>query len=96
MVLAVDYLTSSAMLQAATSKTTLDLVETFLDSPNIELFSKGQCFFKEGSGPSPDAKPNPDSYLKEGVSEAGSIGGEGLGDGKSSFDTGDTSVMRCT
>jgi ectoine hydroxylase-related dioxygenase (phytanoyl-CoA dioxygenase family) len=54
-VLGLDYLNSSALFDAATDTTTLDLAEHLLDDPNIELFSKGQCFYKEGSPPPPAA-----------------------------------------
>ena len=49
MVLGLDYLNSSALFAAATDTKTLDLVQCFLKDENIELFSKGQCFYKEGS-----------------------------------------------
>ena len=48
MVLALDYFSDASMLQAATDERTLDIVEALLGSPNIELFGKGQCFYKEG------------------------------------------------
>ena len=48
MVLGLDYFNSSALFEAATASHTLDLVEHFLGSGDIELFGKGQCFYKEG------------------------------------------------
>jgi len=48
MVLGLDYFNSSALFDAATDERTLDMVQCFLEDDNIELFSKGQCFFKEG------------------------------------------------
>lgn len=48
MVLGLDYFTAASMLKAATDETTLDIVQVLLGSPDIELFGKGQCFFKEG------------------------------------------------
>ena len=56
MVLGLDYLMSAAMFAAATDRATLDLVEALLDSPSgVELFSKGQCFYKEGVAHATDA-----------------------------------------
>lgn len=45
MVLGLDYLNSAAMLRAALDSKCLDLVAGIL-GPNIELFGKGQMFFK--------------------------------------------------
>ena len=56
MVLGLDYLMSAAMFAAATDRATLDLVEALLDLPSgVELFSKGQCFYKEGVAHATDA-----------------------------------------
>lgn len=49
MILGLDYFNSSALFDAATDSKTLDLVQLFLNDENIELFSKGQTFYKEGS-----------------------------------------------
>ena len=54
MVLGLDYFNSSALFDAATDDRTLDIVECLLEDENIELFSKGQCFFKEGQEPRGD------------------------------------------
>ena len=59
MVLGLDYLNSSALFDAATDNRTLDLVQLFLDDENIELFSKGQCFYKEGSPADAQRASNP-------------------------------------
>ena len=48
MVLAVDYYSDAAMLAAAIEPRTLDLIEEISGWNQIELFSKGQCFYKEG------------------------------------------------
>ena len=48
MVLALDYFQDAVMLQAATSERTLDVLEEMTDWQSIELFGKGQCFYKEG------------------------------------------------
>lgn len=56
MVLGLDYFISAAMFHAATDSTTLDLIEAITDSPaGIELFGKGQCFYKEGVSKASDA-----------------------------------------
>lgn len=56
MVLGLDYFVSAAMFHAATDSTTLDLIEAITDSPaGIELFGKGQCFYKEGVSKASDA-----------------------------------------
>ncbi len=56
MVLGLDYYVSSAMFRAATDAATLDIVEALLDAPpGIELFGKGQCFYKEGVPAATDA-----------------------------------------
>jgi len=49
MVLGLDYFNSNAMLHCAMDSLTLDIVEAIL-GPNIEIFGKGQCFYKEGNG----------------------------------------------
>mmetsp|Transcript_55058 Transcript_55058/g.141752 ORF Transcript_55058/g.141752 Transcript_55058/m.141752 type:complete len:383 (-) Transcript_55058:64-1212(-) len=48
MVLALDYFSEASMLAAATDARALDLLERFTGWRNIELFGKGQCFYKEG------------------------------------------------
>ena len=48
MVLGLDYFNSNAMLHCAMDKLTLDIVEAIL-GPNIEIYGKGQCFYKEGN-----------------------------------------------
>ena len=53
MILGMDYYTSAAMFRAATNPLTLDLCEAILDPEGrkgIELFGKGQMFFKEPLG----------------------------------------------
>lgn len=48
MVLALDYFQDATMLAAALDPRTLDLLEDMTAWRNIELFGKGQCFYKEG------------------------------------------------
>jgi len=48
MVLGLDYYTDASMLASATDPSTLDLITEALGWQSIELFSKGQVFFKEG------------------------------------------------
>jgi len=48
MVLGLDYYTAASMLTAATHPPTIDVVQALLGADEIELFGKGQCFFKEG------------------------------------------------
>lgn len=47
MVLALDYHSDACMLSAATDPRVLDVLEEALGWKNIELFGKGQCFYKE-------------------------------------------------
>ena len=48
MVLGLDYFTAASMLRAATYEPTIDVVQALLGADSIELFGKGQCFYKEG------------------------------------------------
>lgn len=48
MVLALDYHSDAAMLQAATDAALLDVLAAATGWDNIELFGKGQTFYKEG------------------------------------------------
>lgn len=69
MVLALDYYSSSALVQTAMDDTALDIVCGIL-GPNIELFGKGQCFYKEPAGGNPKLLHQDSAYFefkKEGV-----------------------------
>lgn len=69
MVLGLDYYSSSALVQAATDDACLDIVSGIL-GPNIELFGKGQCFYKEPAGGNPKLLHQDSAYFefkKEGV-----------------------------
>ena len=69
MVLGLDYMTSAAMTRAALDKRCLDIIEGIL-GPNIELFGKGQCFFKEPAGGNPKYLHQDNAYFefaKEGI-----------------------------
>jgi hypothetical protein len=48
MILGLDYFSDATMLSAATDARALDVVQAITGWPAIELFGKGQCFFKEG------------------------------------------------
>ena len=48
MVLGLDYFQDASMLAAASDSKTLDLLEEMLGWRDIELFGKGQLFYKEG------------------------------------------------
>merc|ERR1712046_195172 len=63
MVLGLDYYNSSALFQAANDKRCLDIVEGIL-GPNIELFSKGQCFYKEPLGGNPKLMHQDSAYFE--------------------------------
>ena len=47
MVLALDYHSDATMMHAATDKATLDVLQQTVGWEHIELFGKGQCFYKE-------------------------------------------------
>ena len=47
MVLALDYHSDASMLQSATAPRTLDLLGEITGWDHMELFGKGQCFYKE-------------------------------------------------
>jgi len=71
MVLGLDYYISAAMFRAATDATTLDLVEALTDSPpGVELFGKGQCFYKEGVSTAADAGGLQQKHLHPSVTMA--------------------------
>jgi phytanoyl-CoA hydroxylase len=48
MVLALDYYQDASMVQAAADEAVLNVLEAITGWSNIELFGKGQCFYKEG------------------------------------------------
>eukprot|EP00747_Dinoflagellata_sp_TGD_P166230 gnl/TRDRNA2_/TRDRNA2_188698_c0_seq1.p1 gnl/TRDRNA2_/TRDRNA2_188698_c0~~gnl/TRDRNA2_/TRDRNA2_188698_c0_seq1.p1 ORF type:complete len:397 (+),score=45.98 gnl/TRDRNA2_/TRDRNA2_188698_c0_seq1:81-1271(+) len=69
MVLGLDYHTSSALLHAALDQRCLDIVSGIL-GPDVELFGKGQCFYKEPAGGNPKLLHQDSAYFefeKEGV-----------------------------
>eukprot|EP00746_Dinoflagellata_sp_MGD_P003934 gnl/MRDRNA2_/MRDRNA2_107617_c0_seq1.p1 gnl/MRDRNA2_/MRDRNA2_107617_c0~~gnl/MRDRNA2_/MRDRNA2_107617_c0_seq1.p1 ORF type:complete len:393 (+),score=75.41 gnl/MRDRNA2_/MRDRNA2_107617_c0_seq1:115-1293(+) len=63
MVLGLDYYSSSALVQAATDEKCLDIVSGIL-GPNIELFGKGQCFYKEPAGGNPKLLHQDSAYFE--------------------------------
>ena len=65
MVLGLDYYTAASMLRAATDERALDVVGALLGTADIELFGKGQCFYKEGIANATGSAPGglrPDMY----------------------------------
>ncbi|MBI3910688.1 MAG: phytanoyl-CoA dioxygenase family protein [Armatimonadetes bacterium] len=52
MVLGISYFTSAAFFRSALDERTLDILAAIL-GPNIELFSHGQCLYKEPAGGHP-------------------------------------------
>merc|ERR1719401_2325094 len=71
MVLSLDYYSSSALLHAALDERCLDIVEAIL-GPNVELFGKGQCFYKEPLGGNPKLMHQDSAYFE--FEEEGVVG----------------------
>lgn len=63
MVLGLDYFSSSALLDCARDKTTLGVLEQII-GPNIELFGKGQCLYKEPTGGFPKLLHQDNAYFE--------------------------------
>jgi phytanoyl-CoA hydroxylase len=63
MVLAVNYQTSAAFLQAAFDEKAIDIVEAIL-GPNIEIFGNGQCLYKEPVGGHPKHLHQDSAYFE--------------------------------
>ena len=63
MILGVDYYTSSALLKTANDPRCLDVVERII-GPNIELYGKGQVFYKEATGGTPKLLHQDNAYFE--------------------------------
>lgn len=63
MILGVDYYTSAALLNTAVDPRCLDVVERIV-GPNIELFGKGQVFYKEADGGVPKLLHQDNAYFE--------------------------------